>query len=173
MNGAVFCVALSGKLRESVEDGQLDKQFVHRDGDRRLVSKFLSDQGGAGMLIKATVLRDSLSRREEPPERKPGIVVAFERTRRRPYKPREQSVRDLALVEPSAADDHVSRPNEIAGAFASSLRNTAAILESCLLSEERLFYARHPEGFCNSMAARSMRRRLQNLQRTIARLELS
>ena len=123
------------------------------------------------MLIKATVLQDLRSQREEQPKRQSGIVVAFQRTGRRQRKRQEQSIRDLARPEPSALDDHASHPNERAAAFASSLRNTAAILESCLLAEERLFYARYPKGLCNSTAARSMRRRLQNLHMTIAKLE--
>lgn len=120
------------------------------------------------MLVKATVPRDPGSRRNEQVQRHLGIAVALQGTARRQRALQEQPTHDVARPY-----DHVVRPDITASAFAASLRSTAALLESCLRAEERLFYARYPGRTCNSAAARSMRRRLRILRTTIAKLELA
>jgi hypothetical protein len=147
----------------------VSQQFVHREKER--VSTYLSEQGRAGMPIKATVPRDFGSRREEQQELQPGVIVALRRATPRQRALYERTVHDLARLEPSGLDDRGSHLDARLTAFAASLRNTARILESCLRAEERLFHSRHPKGICNSAAARSMRRRLRVLRTTIARLE--
>lgn len=67
----------------------------------------------------------------------------------------------------------VSRPNVRERAFLKSLHTTAMMLEECLEAHEAVFEAQYPVHASTSLTTRLMRRRLDNLQLTIARLESS
>lgn len=67
----------------------------------------------------------------------------------------------------------VSRPNARERAFLRSLHTTAVMLEECLEAHEAVFEAQYPVHSSTSLTARLMRRRLEKLHLTIARLETS